>query len=98
METKMTEVERHRFKMLQKVYETWLPPTPVLKNSDIDIPNGMVAYISFSDVHDYKYNVRIISYDDFFTSEDNFEKTEAGELIASYESLEDLVIAGWMLD
>ena len=49
-------------------------------------------------MHDYKYNVRIISYDDFFTSEDNFEKTEAGELIASYESLEDLVIAGWMLD
>jgi hypothetical protein len=98
METKMTEVERHRFKMLQKVYETWLPPTPVLKNRDIDIPNGMVPYISCSDVHDYKYNVRIISYDDFFTSEDNFEKTEAGELIASYESLEDMVIAGWMLD
>ena len=63
METKMTEVERHRFKMLQKVYETWIPPTPVLKNRDIDIPNGMVPYISSSDVHDYKYNVRIISYD-----------------------------------
>jgi uncharacterized protein YkwD len=31
-------------------------------------------------------------------SEDNFEKTEAGEIIASYESLEELVIAGWMLD
>lgn len=98
MKTKMTEVEERRFKMLQKVYETWLPPTPVLKNRDIDIPNGMVPYISSSDVHDYKYNVRIISYDDFFTSEDNFEKKEAGELIASYESLEDLVIAGWMLD
>ena len=98
METKMTEVEIRRFKMLQKVYETWIPPTPVLKNRDIERPNGKGAYISSSDVHDYKYNVRIISYDDFFTSEDNFEKTEAGELIAGYESLEDLVIAGWMLD
>ena len=26
METKMTEVEERRFKLLQKVYETWLPP------------------------------------------------------------------------
>ena len=75
----MTEVEERRFKLLQKVYETWLPPpTPVLKNSDIDIPNGMVAYISFSDVHDYKYNVRIISYDDFLPQKTILRKQRQG--------------------
>ena len=31
METKMTEVEERRFKMLQKVYETWLPPNTSTK-------------------------------------------------------------------
>lgn len=60
---------------------------------------GMVPYISSSDVHDYKYNIRIIPEDVFLSEDDDqYEKMEEGTVIAHYESMEELVADGWILD
>lgn len=59
----------------------------------------MVPYVSCSDVHDYKYNIRIIQEDIFLTEDDDrFEKMEEETVIAHYESMEELVADGWILD
>ena len=59
----------------------------------------MVPYISCSDVHDYVYNIRVIPRDIFLSNDDDsYQKKENGEIIAHYDSLEDLVEDGWMLD
>jgi hypothetical protein len=48
---------------------------------------------------DYKYNIRVIPGDVFFGNDsDSFEKMENGKIIASYNSLEELVNDGWELD
>ena len=96
---KLTEQQEQQLKWLQEIFERWMPPTPACKGDHEGVPEGMVPYISCSDVHDYKYNIRIISADDFLsTSDDHYEKTENGEIIAHYDSLEDLVADGWRLD
>lgn len=60
---------------------------------------GMIPYISSSDVHDYKYNIRIIPEDVFLSEDDDqYEKMEEGTVIAHYESMEELVADGWILD
>ena len=92
----MDQKER-QLKMLQKIYEEWMPPTPAFRPDHEGVPKGMVPYISCSDVHDYKYNIRVIPVNDFL-SKDQYEKTENGTIIAHYESMEDLVADGWILD
>jgi hypothetical protein len=50
-------------------------------------------------VHDYKYNIRIIPEDVFLSEDDGqYEKMEEGMVIAHYESMEELVADGWVLD
>ncbi len=95
----MDKTKEQQLKWLQEIFERWMPTTPAFKPYHEGVPEGMVPYICTSDVHDYKYNIRIIPVDDFLSNEDDhYEKTEAGEIIASYNSLEDLVEDGWELD
>ncbi len=89
--------KEQQLKMLQKIYEEWMPPTPAFRPNHKGVPEGMVPYISCSDVHDYKYNIRVIPVNDFL-SKDQYEKTENGTIVAHYESMEDLVADGWILD
>ncbi|MCR5642204.1 MAG: hypothetical protein K6G32_02540 [Prevotella sp.] len=50
-------------------------------------------------MHDYKYNIRIIPENVFLSEDDGrFEKMEEGTVIAHYESMEELVADGWILD
>ena len=52
-----------------------------------------------ADLMDYKYNIRVMPGDVFFVNDsDSFEKMENGKIIASYNSLEELVNDGWELD
>ena len=94
----MDKTEERQLEVLQKVYDTWMPSIPALKNRRCSIPDGMIAYISCSDVHDYKYNVRIVPVADFLDSDEKYEKTTDGEILSHYETLEELVADGWMLD
>ena len=88
-----------QLEMLQEIFEKCWPPTPVFKPYHEGVPEDAVPYISTSDLHDYKYNIRVISEEDFFsTADDAFEKKENGPIIAHYDSLEDLVADGWRLD
>ena len=95
----MDQEKERQLTMLQKIYENWMPPTPAFKANHEGVQEGMVPYISCSDVHDYKYNIRIIP-EGVFLSKDNgrFEKMEEGTVIAHYESMEELVADGWILD
>lgn len=95
----MDKAKERQLKMLQEVYEKWMPPTPAFKACHEGVPDGMVPYISCSDVHDFKYNIRIIPLDVFLSeSDDHYMNLEKGEVIAHYESMEDLVEDGWILD
>lgn len=99
----MEEIEQRmkerQLKMLQKVFDNWMPPTPAFKPNHEGVPKGSVPYISTSDVHDYNYIIRAIPFKDFFSQDDeSYEKKENGEIIAHYDSLEDLVEDGWVLD
>ena len=88
-----------QLKRLQEIFETWMPPTPAFKTNHQGVPKGMIPYISCSDVHDYQYNIRVVPADVFLSyGEGHFEKTENGEIIAHYETLEELVEDGWQLD
>ena len=95
----MDQEKERQLTMLQKIYENWMPPTPAFKANHEGVPDGMVPYISCSDVHDYNYNIRVIPLDDFIlTGDDHDEKTENGKIIAHYESMEELIEDGWELD
>ena len=95
----MNQKKERQLMMLRKVYENWMPPTPAFKIHHEDVPKGMVPYISSSDVHDYKYNIRIIPEDVFLSEDgDRYEKMEEGMVIAHYESMEELIEDGWILD
>ena len=85
--------------MLQKIVDTCMPPTPAFKDDHKGVPKGMIPYICFSDLFDRNYNIRVIPSDDFFSEEDDADdKKENGEIIAHYDTLEDLVADGWRLD
>ncbi len=76
-----------------------MPQTPVFRTNHKKVQKGMLPYISCSDVHDYKYNIRVVPESVFLTeTKDRYERMEKGEIIASYESLEDLVADDWVLD
>lgn len=95
----MEQNKAMQLKMLQKIYETWMPPTPAFKANHEGVPEGMVPYISCSDVHDYNYNIRIIPVGVFMSNDEyQYDKMEKGEIIAHYESIEELVDDGWVLD
>ena len=99
MKDEMNEVKEQQLKWLHSIFENWMPPTPAFKADHEGVPEGMVPYISCSDVHDYKCNIRVIPMDDFLSEgDDHFDKTENGKIIAHYDSLEDLVADGWILD
>lgn len=88
-----------QLKQLQIIFETWMPPTPAFKTNHQGVPKGMIPYISCSDVHDYQYNIRVVPLSVFMShSDDDFEKKEIGEIIAHYNTLEELVEDGWQLD
>ena len=55
----MDQEKERQLTMLQEIYDNWTPPTPAFKAHHEGVPEGMVPYISSSDVHDYKYNIRI---------------------------------------
>ena len=98
---KEQKIKEQQPAMLQEIFEKWMPATPAFKSNHEGVPQGMIPYISASDTHDYKYNIRVIPTNVFFSSsksDDRFEKMENGEIIAHYDSLEDLVEDGWMLD
>lgn len=92
----MDQKKERQLRMLQKIYENWMPPTPAFRANHEGVPQGMIPYISCSDVHDYKYNIRVIPLSDFLSKD--LDKTENGEVIAHYESMEELVDDGWILD
>ena len=95
----MDQEEERQLMMLRKIYENWMPPTPAFKANYEGVPEGMVPYISCSDVHDYNYNIRVIPLGDFLSQgDDQYEKTENGTVIAHYESMEELVADWWILD
>ena len=95
----MDKVKEEQLNWLKEIFRTWMPPTPAFKSNHEGVPQGMVPYISCSDVHDYVYNIRVLPLDDFFSkADDAYEKKEHGEIIAHYDSLEDLVNDGWILD
>ena len=95
----MDKYKERQLELLQRIFDTWLPPTPALRTDHDTVPEGMIPYISTSDVHDYIYNIRVISSDIFFSDEgDRYENTEKGQVIAHYDSLEELVEDGWVLD
>lgn len=95
----MNEYNQRQLELLQKVVDTCMPPTPAFKDYHERVPKGMIPYICFSDLFDRNYNIRFIPYDDFFSEgEEANEKKENGEIIAHYDTLEDLVADGWRLD
>ena len=95
----MDQRKARQLEMLQEIYEKWMPPTPAFKANHEGVPKGMIPYISCSDVHDYNYNIRIIPENVFLSEDDGrFEKMEEGMVIAHYESMEELVADGWILD
>lgn len=95
----MDQRKERQLTMLQEIYEKWMPPTPAFKANHEGVPEGMIPYISCSDVHDYNYNIRVIPLSDFLSQDDDhYEKTENGTVIAHYESMEELVADGWILD
>ena len=91
------KAKEQQLELLREVFAKCWPPTPVFKPGHEGVPEDAVPYISTSDLHDYEYNIRVLSAVDFF-SKDNFDKKENGEIIAHYDSLEDLVADGWRLD
>ena len=96
---KEKEQRIRQLEMLQEIYEKCMPSTPAFKPYHEGVPEDTVPYISTSDLHNYKYNIRVISEEDFFSTEDDaFEKKENGPIIAHYDSMEDLVADGWRLD
>ena len=95
----MDKVKEQQLQWLERIFTRWTPLTPAFKANHKGVPNGMVPYISCSDVHDYVYNIRVVPRDVFFSKDDDSDqKKENGEIIAHYDSLEDLVEDGWMLD
>lgn len=95
----MDEAKEQQLKWLQNIFETCMPTTPAFKPYHAGVPDGMVPYICCSDLFDYNINIRVIPVEDFLlTGKEQYEKTENGEIIAHYESLEDLVNDGWKLD
>jgi len=95
----MDQEKERQLTMLQEIYDNWTPPTPAFKAHHEGVPDGMVPYISCSDVHDYKYNIRIVPEEVFLSEDDGrFEKMEEGTIIAHYESMEELVADEWILD
>ena len=96
---KEQRIKEQQLELLQEIFEKWMPATPAFKSNHEGVPEGMIPYISASDTHDYKYNIRVIPTSVFFSkSDDQFEKMENGKIIAHYDSLKDLVEDGWMLD
>ena len=96
---KEQEQRMRQLEMLSEIYEKCMPPTPVFKSNHEGVSEDEVPYISTSDLHDYKYNIRVISDEDFFsTGDDAFQKKENGPIFAHYDTLEDLVADGWRLD
>lgn len=53
----MDQEKERQLTMLQEIYDNWTPPTPAFKAHHEGVPEGMVPYISSSDVDDYKYNI-----------------------------------------
>ena len=94
---RMARIKQQQLESLRKIFEMGMPPTPAFKSYHKGVPDGMIPYISFSDLMDYKYNIRAIPDSDFW-GKDKVEKTENGKIIAHYNSLEELVDDGWMLD
>ena len=92
----MKESQKRQLKMLNRIYETCMPPRPVFKPYHDAVPDGMVPYISCSDLFDYKFNVRIIPLAEFILGEN--DKLENATIVASYNSMEELVADGWVLD
>lgn len=72
------------------------PRQPLVFRSNPEyVQTGMIPYISGNDLFDKKkYNIRVISTFDY----DKNGFPEDGEIIATYNSLEELVDAGWMLE
>lgn len=96
---KEQEQRMRQLEMLQEIFEKRWPSTPAFKPYHEGVSEDEVPYISTSDLHDYKYNIRVISDEDFFSTDDDaFQKKENGPIIAHYDSMEDLVADGWRLD
>lgn len=94
---RMARIKQQQLESLRKIFETGMPPTPAFKSNHKGVPDGMIPYISYSDLMDYKYNIRAIPVSDFL-GKDKVDKTENGEIVAHYSSLEELVDDGWTLD
>lgn len=94
---RLERIKQQQLESLRQIIETGMPPTPAFKSYHEGVPDGMIPYISYSDLLDNKYNIRAIPVSDFL-GEDKVEKTENGKIIAHYDSLEELVDDGWMLD
>lgn len=73
-----------------------VPRQPLVFRSNPDyIHAGKIPYISEIDLFDKKeYNIRVISTFDY----DKNGFREDGEIIATYNSIDDLIDAGWMLE
>ena len=96
MKEKEPNIDERQLKMLQNIFQTCMPPRPAFKSNHEGVPDGFVPYICTSDVFEYRYNIRILPIDDFLSKE--YKKKENGEIIAHYDSMEDLVADGWKLD
>ena len=60
------------------------------------VPDDTLACISYADIKSKRYNVRLISLDDYIFKR-NSEMADNAEIIAKYSSLEQLVDDGWVL-
>lgn len=94
---RMARIKQQQLESLREIFEMGAPPTPAFKSNHKGVPDGMIPYISYSDLMDYKYNIRAIPVSDFL-GKDKVDKTENGEIVAHYSSLEELVDDGWVLD
>lgn len=95
----MSNEQKRQLELLQKIYDTCLPAAPVFKYYHEGVPEGMVPYICTSDLFEYRFNIRILPADEFFTEDANaYQRKEDGKIIARYNSMEELVKDGWVLD
>lgn len=95
----MNEAQKRQLSMLQKIYDTCMPAAPVFKSYHDGVPEGMVPYICTSDLFEYQLNIRILPADEFFTEDANaYQRKEDGKIIATYNSMEELVEDDWVLD
>ena len=90
------EEKQSMLEALQHIYDTQCIKMPIFNGDYKPVSDNTLACISYADIKSKRYNVRLISLDDYIFNR-NSEMADNAEIIAKYSSLEQLVDDGWVL-